>query len=276
MSRRRNLWNIYRWSQINNLRYADDTTIIADSAADIQNILERMNVVSIKYGLYINCEKTKLMSINSTTTNPVTLDGAALEVVETFNYLGAQISANGGCTREIRCRLGQARRAMADLSCVWSNRHIRREAKMKLVKCLIFPIATYACENWSLSAPNRNRIDAFEMWCWRRMLRIPWTAHRTNESVLVEIGHGLTLRGSIACRAMKYFGHIARRDSQNLEKAILQGAIEGRRSRGRPARRYIDELKEIAGFNNVRALYDAAMNRHSWRKLSMDSARRLR
>ncbi|XP_063585729.1 uncharacterized protein LOC134763093 [Penaeus indicus] len=228
---------------VNNLRYADDTTVITDNLTDMETILERMR----------------------------------LEDVDSFNYLGAFVNRVGGCEKEIRSRIGQAKSGMTRLTTVWKNHHVSKMSKIRLVQAIIFPIATYACENWALTVADERRIQAFEMWCWRRLLRVPWTAHRTNESIINEIGVNTTLLGRIANRMLKYFGHIMRREGDNLEKIILQGKIEGKRGRGRQKRRYADSIKALSGCGRMVGAMRLVENCVEWRSVAFaESARRLR
>ena len=254
--------------RVNNLRYADDTTIITDNAQDMQFILNKMKVVSERYGLVINADKTKMMSVKPPDLVEVTLDSEALERVDTFNYLGAYINNTGGCTKEILCRIGQAKSAMNSLSNIWKNNHIHKRTKTRLVHSLIFSIVTYACENWVIKAYDKARLEGFEMWCWRRMLNIPWTARRTNESVLREVG-GRCLMKRVRCRILKYFGHVARRTGDCLEKVVMQGRVAGSRTRGRPKRRYADTIKALCERDSIVEVTRMTGDRTSWRGIAI-------
>ena len=160
-----------------------------------------------------------------------------------------------------------ARSAMVKLSKIWADRGITRTTKTRLVQALVFPIATYASETWTLTQADRNRIAAFEMWCWRRMLRIPWTEKRTNSSVLQEIGVTKRLLQNICIQNLRYFGHVSRRGGNNLEKVIMQGMVEGKRRRGRPRARWIDQIKAVTGYP-LRLCYSLAEDRHLWHRIS--------
>ena len=197
-------------------------------------------------GLHLNVAKTKIMIIGDSNSAPVTIDNEEVEVVNKFNFLGAYIYQTGGCQDEIRRRLAMGRSTMAKLQKIWTDRGVTKATKIKLVHTLIFPIATYACESWTINKADQDRINAFEMWCWRRMLRIPWTAKRTNLSILKEIGTKRLL-DKINQYTLSYFGHIARRQGDCLEKVVLQGRIEGSRRPGRPRSRWIDRVMNLVG-----------------------------
>ena len=216
-------------------------------------------------GLHLNVAKTKIMIIGDSNSAPVTIDNEEVEVVNKFNFLGAYIYQTGGCQDEIRRRLAMGRSTMAKLQKIWTDRGVTKATKIKLVHTLIFPIATYACESWTINKADQDRINAFEMWCWRRMLRIPWTAKRTNLSILKEIGTKRLL-DKINQYTLSYFGHIARRQGDCLEKVVLQGRIEGSRRPGRPRSRWIDRVKNLVG-KPIPVLYNAAADRHTWRAI---------
>ena len=202
---------------VNNLRYADDTTLIATSGADMAELLKR-----VKVGLRLNVSKTTIMAIGpDSVEEPFIIDGNEVGSVSKFNFLGSLITEEGGCSQEIRHFLAMTRSAMTNLSKIWADRGITRTTKVRLVQALVFPIALYASETWTLNKADCNRIAAFEMWCWRCMLRIPWTKRRTNASILEEIGVSKRLLHSINIQMLSYFGHIARCKSNNLEKVIM-------------------------------------------------------
>ena len=164
-----------------NLRYADDATLIATSVADMAELLKRVKVESELLGLRFNVTKTKIMAIGpapDSVEGPLIIDGNEVESVSKFNFLGSLITKDDGCSQEIRHRLAMARSAMTNLSKIWADRGINRTTKVRLVQALVFPIALYASETWTLNKPDRNRIAAFEMWCCRRMLRISWTMRK--------------------------------------------------------------------------------------------------
>ena len=235
--------------QITNLRYADDTTLIARTAAELQDLIERVKKTSEEYGLLLNVKKTKVMICGGTNDHRIQADGEDIEVVNTFNFLGSLIVDTGGSSEEIKRRLALARSSTISLTSIWKDRGISRKTKIRIMNALVFPIATYGSETWALGAADRKKINAFEMWCWRRMLRISWREHKTNEFVNNQIGSRITLCQKIDKIKLQYFGHIARREGDNLEKIITQGHVEGKRKRGRQKTRWSDGIKEITGLN---------------------------
>ena len=149
---------------INNLRYADDTTLIATSVADMAELLKRVKLVSELLGLCLNVSKTKILAIGpDSVEEPLIINGNEVESVSKFNFLGSLITKEGGCSQEIRHRLAMARSAMTNLSKIWDDRGITRTTKVRFVQALVFPVALYAFETWTLSKADRNRIAAFEI-----------------------------------------------------------------------------------------------------------------
>ena len=253
---------------ISNLRYADDTTLLATNASDLEELLLKVNSESEALGLKLNVSKTKVMIVGGNETEAqILVNGAVVEQVDQFNFLGSLISTDGGCSTEIRRRLGMAKSAMVRLQKIWSDRGITKNTKARLISALIFPIATYGCESWTLTKSDEKKINSFELWCWRRMLRITWRMKRSNESVLQEINPKKRLLSIIRSQMLRYFGHIARREGDCLEKIIMQGLVEGSRHRGRPRARWIDKIKTTSGFASLRSLYSIARDRTRWRAI---------
>lgn len=252
--------------KISNLRYADDTLIIVQDEGELRILMQRLENKSSVYGLEINKSKTKVMIVDRLNNNSPDITRIAdLEVVNRFEYLGSIVTNTGECEPEIRKRIAMARNSTAKLARIWRDTAITARTKVRLVQSLIFPIATYAAETWTLKMADRRRIDALEMWCYRRLLRIPWTARRTNESILRQLGIQTRLSTKVSQQYLRYFGHIARR-SDGMEKLIIEGKIEGKRPRGRSPSRWIDQLKTLAGENMHEAVHHA-QDRESWKQL---------
>ena len=176
---------------VNNLRYADDTTLMAESEEELKSLL--MKVESEKVGLKLNIQKTKNMA-----SSPITsweIDGETVETAADFIFLGSKITADGDCSHEIKRHLLLGRKAMTNLDSLLKSRDITLPTKVHLVKAMVFPVVMYGCESWTVKKAECRRIDAFELWCWRRLLRVPWTARRSNQSILKEIGPGISLEG---------------------------------------------------------------------------------
>ena len=168
----------------NNLRYADDTKLMAESEEELKSLLMKVKEESEKVGLKLNIQKTKIM-----TPGPITswkIDGETLETVADFILGGSKITADGDCNCEVKRYLLLARKVMTNLDSILKSRDIT-SIKVHLVKTLVFPVVIYGCESWIIKKAERWRIYAFELWCWRRLLRVPWPARRSNQSILKEI-----------------------------------------------------------------------------------------
>ena len=212
---------------VNKLRYTDDTTLMAESEEELKSLLMKEKEESEKVGLKLNIQKTKVMA-----SGPITswqMDGQTMERVSDFIFLGSKITADGDCSHEIKRRLLLGRKAMTNLDSILKSRDICLLTKVHLVKVLVFPVVMYGCENWTVKKPECRRIDAFELWCWRRFLRVPWTARRSNQSIL-KINPGISLEGMMLKLKLQYFGHLMRR-VDSLEKTML-GGIGGQEEKG--------------------------------------------
>ena len=150
---------------------------------------------------------------------------------QTFLGGGSKITADGDCSHEIKRHLLLERKVMTNLDSIFKSRDITLPTKVHLVKALVFPVVMYGCESWTVKKAERQRIDAFELWCWRRLLRVPWTARRSNQSILKEISPGISLKGMMLKLKVHYFGHLMRR-VDSLEKTLMLGGIGSRRRRG--------------------------------------------
>ena len=157
--------------KINNLRYADDTTLMAENEEDLKNLLLKVKTESAKAGLLLNIKKIKILSTGN--VNGIRMDGEEIEAVTDFIFLGSKISIDGDCTHEIKRRLLLGRKAMANLDHTLKSRDITLPTKVRIVKAMVFPVVTYGSESWTIKKADRRRIDAFELWCWRKLLRIP-------------------------------------------------------------------------------------------------------
>ena len=163
---------------INNLRYADDTTLMAESEKELKSLLMNVKEESDKFGLKLNIQKTKIMA-----SGPITsweIDGETVETVSDFIFGGSRITADGDCSHEIKRHLLLGRKVMTNLDSILKSRDITFPTKIHLVKVMVFPVVRYGCESWTVKKAERRRIDAFELWCWRRLLRVPWTARNTS------------------------------------------------------------------------------------------------
>ena len=214
---------------INNLRYAADTTLMAESEEELQSLFMKVKEESEKVGLKLNIQKTKIMA-----SGPITsweIDGETVETVSDFFGGGSKITADGDCSHEIKRCLFLGKKVMTNLDSKLESRDITLPTKVCLVKAMVFPVVMYGCESWSIKKAECKRIDAFELWCWRRLLRVPWTARRSNQSILREISPGCSLEGLMLKLKLEYFGHLMRRAGLFEETPMLE-KIEGGRGRG--------------------------------------------
>ena len=189
-----------------NLRYADDTTFMAESEEKLKNLLMKVKEESEKVGLKLNIQKTKIMA-----SGPITsweIDGEIVETVSDFIVLGSKITADDDCSHEIKGHLLLGRKVMTNLGSILKSRDITLPTKIRLVKAMVFPVVMYGCESWTVKKAEHRRIDAFEPWCWRRLFRVPWTARRSNQSILKKISPGCSLGGLILKLKLQYFGHL--------------------------------------------------------------------
>uniref|UniRef100_A0A4W2FZX4 RNA-directed DNA polymerase n=1 Tax=Bos indicus x Bos taurus TaxID=30522 RepID=A0A4W2FZX4_BOBOX len=213
---------------INNLRYADNTILMAESE-ELKSLLMKVKEKSEKVGLKLSIQKTKTM-----TSGPITswqTGGETMETVIVFIFLDSKISADGDRSHEIKRRLILGRKVMTNLDSILKSRDITLPTKVCLVKAMVFPVVMHGCENWTIKKAEGQRIDAFELWCWRRLLRVPWTARRSNQSILKEISPECSLEGLMLKLKLQYFGHLMGR-ADSFEKTLMLGKIEGGRRRG--------------------------------------------
>ena len=190
---------------ISNLRYADDTTLMAESEEELKSLSMKVKE-SEKVGLKLNIKKTKIMA-----SVPITsweIDGETVETVSDFIFLSSKITADGDCSHEIKRRLLLGRKVMTNLDSILKSRDITLPTKVCLLKTMVFPVVMYGCESWTVKKAERRRIDAFELWCWRRLFRVPWTARRSNQSILKEISLGYSLEALMLKLKLQYFGHL--------------------------------------------------------------------
>uniref|UniRef100_A0A8B9WQJ6 Reverse transcriptase domain-containing protein n=1 Tax=Bos mutus grunniens TaxID=30521 RepID=A0A8B9WQJ6_BOSMU len=213
---------------INNLRYADDTTLMAESKEELKSLLMKVKEESEKVGLKLNIQKTKII-----TSGPITsweIDGETVGTVASL-FLGSKITADRDCSHEIKRCLVLGRKVMTNLDSILKSRDITLPTKVHLVKAMVFPVVMYGCESWTVKKAECRRIDAFELWCWRRVLRVPWTARRSNQSILKEISPECSLEGLMLKLKLQSFGHVMQK-ADSFEKTLMLEKIEDGRRRG--------------------------------------------
>ena len=247
---------------VTNLRYADDTTLLAGTKEDLIELVGRVRRASEKAGLYLNVGKTKVMRGDSRWegyrgSNKICFLGSA-------DYRGRTM-------REGSAKKNSYWKSRNGRTSIWKDRGVTLETKVKLVKVLVFPIVLYGAETWTMRKHERRKIDAFELWCWRRLMRVSWMERKTNISIIESIKPEWTLESRVTKAALSYFGHVVR--AGGMEDDMMLGRMNGARKRGRPRQRWLDTLKGYASGATISNMRRDARDRAGWRGATTAVAR---
>ncbi|KAL3268742.1 hypothetical protein HHI36_007844 [Cryptolaemus montrouzieri] len=245
---------------INNIRYADDTVILASDVNELQQLVERVRVVSEQYGLKLNVEKSKWMRVSKRPHQweQLIIGKKSVEQVNKYSYLGSFVSSDWDQSMGIKTRIKKARTAFNNMKPLFTSRDLSINLKYRLAKCYIFSILLYGVEAWTMTERLMKKLEAFELWVYRRILRIPWTDHITNEEVLRRLDKHREILFTVKKRKMEYFGHIMRHEKYRLLQLIIQGKTDSKRGPGRRRHSWLHSLRQWYGLTTIQLFRSAA------------------
>ena len=254
---------------IKDLRYADDIDLMAESMTELKTLISKLQESSNSYGLKINANKTKVMVFERQErkrTEKIEIDGHEIEYVTEFIYLGSLVTANNDCSPEIRRRINLANQSFARLRTIWQSSDVQLKTKLDLLRVCVFSRLLYAAETWTLKSVDERRLLAFEMKCYRRLLKIRWQDKVTNASIRERLQRNETVVDTVKRRKLQLFGHICRMPDDRLPKTVMLGMVNGSRPRGRPPRRWSDDIADWCGCDLPETVR-LTQNRRQWCEL---------
>ena len=255
---------------MNNIRFADDTVLIADTEEKLQRLVDGLNEGCERYGLKINTGKTEVMGVTKRSVQipvDISVGGGTLKQVRNFRYLGSLVQEDARCEGDIKGRIGMAKAAFGQLRKILVSLSIGRGTRVRVLRTYVWSVLLFGCEAWTISKDMRRKLEAAEMWFYRRMLRIPWTARVTNQEVLERMGVAREMMTVIRRRQLGFLGHILR--SNGIESNCLMGMVEGRRARGRQRMKWTDKIKELVGCERMEEVKRLAEERRAWRAIDI-------
>jgi len=256
---------------INNLRFADDIDLIEEDFDVLQESIHTLNEAGNRYGLKIHVEKTKTMVFGSEQIGRnIVIGDRQIENVKEFVYLGSLLTWDNDCTKDIIARIAKAKGVMAGFNNIWKSRQISYHTKLQILKTCVFSTALYACETWTFKKNDRDKILAFEMYCYRRILHLRWTQKVTNIEVRRRLDVKTNLMQAVIRRKLSLFGHICRMENTRKIKTVMMGRMNGSGRRGRPNREWLDDIRDWCQ-KDVYTLNILAQDRTKWIEITDDA-----
>ena len=254
---------------IRDCRYADDAAMLADTTEKLQKSVDILESVCTDYGMKINTKKTKVMAIskNGRAECKIKIGRDIVEQVSQFKYLGSLLTEDGRCIREVKARIAMAKSAFMKYKDLMKRR-INMSLKMKILNTYIFSVVNYAAETWTFTKEIVNKINSFELWCYRRILRISYVDHVSNEEVLRRMGTGMTFLNRMKAKKIRYAGHIMRGSGGSRSVLVLEGKFEGKRAQGRPRRIWTNDVTEWTKLKDYAEMKRTACDREMWRSIA--------